>query len=74
MCGANPHPHNSDIVAISEEFLSECSGVCFNGEKRSSVLDTGTEMAGSIPACRNWNKKAVIGRRIIRSSNACSSD
>lgn len=57
MCGANPHPHNSDIVAISEEFLSECSGVGFNGEKRSSVLDTGTEMAGSIPVRRECQKR-----------------
>lgn len=58
MCGANPHPHNSAIVAVAEVSFSEGSGVDFNGEKRSSVLDTGPEMAGSIPARR---KLSVIG-------------
>ena len=29
------------------------SGVGFNGEKRSSVHDTGTEMTGSIPVRRD---------------------
>lgn len=32
----------------------------FQWMKRSSVLDTGTEMAGSVPARRNWNKNTVI--------------
>ena len=31
----------------------------FQWMKRSSVLDTGAEMAGSIPVRRNWNKSVI---------------
>lgn len=32
----------------------------FQWMKRSSVLDTGSEMTGSIPVRRNWNENTVI--------------
>ena len=60
--------HSRELQSSEIRSLTlKSSGVGFNGEKRSSVPDTGTEMAGSVPARQNrvHVETALISLRLV---------